>query len=185
MKRLLFVLVVAAVLAPAALAKGPSSASISGPGLGKTITLKGMGDASDLTQNAGFFPAAFGQSPDPMLPGRPAGKLGPRFTIRYVVPGSAGSRLTQDLYPYAAGGALTYMKPGQPIFDSLSQGGWYRGGDALERTLAQAGLPVTAPPAEGTDWTPFPTWLIAVVGGLALLVASALALRRMRVAAPA
>ena len=76
MKRLLFVLFAAALVVPAAFAKGPSTASISGPGLGKTITLAGMGDASDLTQNTGFFPAVFGQSPDPMLPGKPTGKLG-------------------------------------------------------------------------------------------------------------
>ena len=118
MKRLLFVLFAAAFLAPAAFAKGPSEASISGPGLDKTIVLAGIGDSSDLTQDTGFFPAVFGQSPDPMLPGRPSGELGPEFTIRYVVPGgnSTSFRLTQELYPYAAGGALTYMKPGQPIF---------------------------------------------------------------------
>ena len=29
-------------------------------------------------------------------------------------------RLTQELYPYAAGGALTYMKPGQAIFGASS-----------------------------------------------------------------
>src|SRR4051812_13737057 len=108
MKRLLFVLFAAALLAPAAVAKGPSEASITGPGLSKAITFKGLGDSSSLTEYAGFFPSAFGQSPDPMLQGRPTGKLGPRYTIRYVVPGgySKTYRLTQDLYPYAAGGAV-------------------------------------------------------------------------------
>jgi hypothetical protein len=187
MKRLLFVLFAAAFLAPAAFAKGPSEASISGPGLDKTIVLAGMGDSSDLTQDTGFFPAVFGQSPNPMLPGKPSGELGPKFTIRYVVPGgnSTSFRLTQELYPYAAGGALTYMKPGQPIFGATTNGGWYRGGDALKRTLAQAGFPATAPPAEGTDWTPFPTWLLVALGGVVLAAASVLAVRRTRTAAPA
>jgi hypothetical protein len=187
MKRLLFVLFAAALVVPAAFAKGPSEASISGPGLGKTITLAGMSDASDLTQNTGYFPAVFGQSPDPMLPGKPAGRLGAKFTIRYVVPGgnSTSFRLTQELYPYAAGGALTYMKPGQAIFGATTNGGWYRGGDALERTLARAGFPVTAPPAASDGWGPFPTWLLVVVGVMALIVAAALAVRRIRVAAPA
>jgi hypothetical protein len=129
MKRLAFVLLLAAVFAPAALAKGPSAASVSGPGLGKSLSVKGTegsGALGDLTQYSGFFPAAFGQEPNPMLPGRPDGKVGPRFTIRYVVP--AGDRvrfrITQALYPYAPGGALTYMKPGQRIFDTRTIGGW-------------------------------------------------------------
>jgi hypothetical protein len=54
-------------------------------------------------------------------------------------------RLAQALYPYAKGGAVTYMKPGQRIFDTRSRGGWYRGGAALKATLVRAGLPRTAP----------------------------------------
>jgi hypothetical protein len=194
MKRLLFLLMLAGLLAPAALAKGPSQATVTGPGLGKTISFTGSGEASgsalgNLTEYAGFFPAAFGQSPDPMLGGgRPAGRLGPKFTIHYVVPGGNGAvyRLTQDLYPYARGGALTYLKPGQAIFDSPSRGGWYRGGDVLKQTLVRAGLPATAPRGGGgTDWTPIPTWLAAVAGALLLLAVSAFGLRRARVAAPA
>jgi hypothetical protein len=147
MKRLLFVLVAAALLAPAALAKGPSEASITGPGLGKTIAFKGMRDSSKLTEYAGVFPSAFGQSPDPMLKGRPTGKLGPKYTIRYVVPGpySKAYHLSQDVYPYAAGGAVTYMKPGQAIFDSKTIGGWYPAGNALKQLLVRTGLPQTAP----------------------------------------
>lgn len=147
MRRLLFVLFCAALLVPAALAKGPSEASITGPGLSKTISFKGMGDASKLTEYAGVFPAAFGQSPDPMLKGRPAGKLGPKFTIRYVVPGPSSKtyRLSQDLYPYAKSGAVTYMKPGQSIFDSKTIGGWYPAGNALKQLLVHAGLPKSAP----------------------------------------
>jgi hypothetical protein len=152
MRRFAFVVLLAAVLAPAALAKGPSAASVTGPGLGKAVSVKGTeesGALGDLTQYSGFFPAAFGQSPDPMLHSRPTGKLGPRFAIRYLVPSPNGERfrITQDLYLYAKGGALTYTKPGQRIFDMRTRGGWYRGGPALKQTLVAAGLPRTAPPA--------------------------------------
>jgi len=80
------------LLPAAAAAKGPSAASISGGPLAKTITISGNGETEQtplgrLTMEAGFFPAAFGQSPDPMLPSRPKGNLGPRLTIHYVVPG--------------------------------------------------------------------------------------------------
>ena len=180
MKRLLFVLFAAALLAPAAFAKGPSEASITGPGLSKTITFKGMSDSSALTEYAGVFPSAFGQSPDPMLKGRPSGKLGPRYTVRYVVPGpnSKAFRLRQDLYPYAQGGAVTYMKPGQSIFDMKTIGGWYPAGDALKQLLVRAGLPKTAPRgSSGANLA-----LVAGIGipGALVLVGAALLVARRR-----
>jgi hypothetical protein len=150
-----FTLVVAALagallLPAAAAAKGPSQASISGGGLGKTIKIGGNGELSgtplgSLTEESGFFPAAVGQSPDPMLPGRPSGNLGPRLTIHYVVPGPNNRtfRIVQDVYPYAHGGAFTYMKPGQPIFDMTTRGGWFRA-YGLKRTLVRQGLPSRA-----------------------------------------
>src|SRR5919197_2410562 len=128
------VLAAALLIPTAALAKGPSQASISGPGLGKTLKISGSEapgtTLGQLTVDVGFFPAAFGQEPNPMLPGRPSGKLGPRYTIRYLVPGGGRPghvqmfHISQDLYPYAAGGAVSYMKPGQRIFDSGTRGGW-------------------------------------------------------------
>jgi hypothetical protein len=149
----------AALLLPAAgLAKGPSAASISGPGLGKAIKVSGNGETAgtalgELTVAVGFFPAAFGQEPNPMLSGRPDGKLGPKYTIRYVVPGAYGAKfhIAQGLYPYAAGGAVSYMKPRQKLFDFTTRGGWFRGGDALKQTLVQDGLPARAPQASSSD----------------------------------
>ncbi len=185
MKRLLFVLAAAALLAPAALAKGPSAASITGPGLSKALAFEGMGDSSRLTEYAGFFPAAFGQSPSPMLSARPQGKLGPRYTIHYVVPDGSPTpvRLVQDLYPYAAGGAVTYMRPGQRIFDSRVTGGWYPAGDALKRLLVSAGLPKAAPktasPPSGSSGSNLGLLAgIGIPGALALAGAALLVARR-------
>lgn len=180
MKRFLFVLCAAALLAPTALAKGRSEASITGPGLSKPIVFKGMDDATKLTEYTGVFPASFGQSPDPMLQGRPAGKLGARYTIRYVVPGpnSTTFRLSQDVYPYARGGAVTYMKPGQAIFDSKTIGGWYPAGNALKYFLIRAGLPGTAPrTSSSTNFV-----LVAGIGvpGALVLAGAALLVARRR-----
>jgi hypothetical protein len=185
MRRFVFVLLAAAILAPAALAKGPSAASITGPGLGHALVVKGTessGALGALTNYTGFFPAAFGQSPDPMLHVRPAG-LGPRYTIRYLVPagGNVVFHLTQDLYPYARGGAVTYLKPGQRIFDMRTRGGWYRGGEALKQTLVQAGLPRTRPArADGANLA-----VLLGVGapGALLLAGAALFVARRRSAA--
>ena len=155
---LLAALSVALLIPAAALAKGPSAASISGPGLGNAHAIKGDGETQgtalgQLTLNVGFFPAAFGQQPNPMLPGRPSGKLGPKYTVRYLVPGPSSTvfHITQDVYPYAAGGAVSYMKPGQKIFDFATRGGWFRGGIALKQTLVQDGLPARAPRATSSS----------------------------------
>ena len=140
----------ALVLPTAASAKGPTEGSISGPGFSKVVKVlnDGAGGSAgdNLTQESGFFPAAYGQSPDPMLQRKPAGPLGPRYTIAWKVPsgGSAIFRIRQDLYPYARGGAVTFTKPGQPIFGTTTRGGWYRDPE-LKRTLVGLGLASTAP----------------------------------------
>lgn len=185
----LAILATALLIPSAALAKGPSDASISGPGLGKTLAIRGEGETQNtalgqLTLNAGFFPAAFGQQPNPMLPGRPADRLGPKYTIRYLVPGGGEPghvqkfHITQDLYPYAAGGAVTYMKPGQKIFDFTTRGGWFRGGLALKQTLVHNGLPARAPSASSSSRNL--ALLVAAPAVLLLGAGAALVARRRR-----
>jgi hypothetical protein len=154
MKRIFFLLAIVALALPAgAVAKGPSEASLEGPGLGKTITIKGTEEPGsplgDLTQSAGFFPAVFEQQPDPMRSSRPAGNLGPKYTIDYTVPGPEGEtfHITQDAYPCATPRRVAFTKPGQKIFDSSTRGGWYV--DELDELKARLGVPATAP-AGGT-----------------------------------
>jgi hypothetical protein len=189
MKRLplALALLAAALLLPAvALAKGPSSASISGPGLGKPLRIDGNGESlgtplAQLTMAAGFFAVVFEPQPDTRLPGRPQGKLGPKYTIRYLVPVPHHPKtytLTQDLYPYAAGGAVTYMEPGQKIFDFTTRGGWFRGGSALKQALVQNGLAARAPKRSSSNRN-----LAVLVGAPVLLLlagGAALAARRRR-----
>ena len=170
MIRLTFVAAIAAALLDAAVAaaKGPTAASISGHGFAKKIKVLNDGSGGtaggDLTQQAGFFPAAFGQTPDPMLHRRPA-HLGPRYTIVWSVPGGTVFHVRQYVYPYARGGAVTYMKPGQPIFDMTTRGGWYRD-PQLKRTLVGLGLPAKAPATSrsGNGSSSGPNW--ALIGGL-------------------
>ena len=151
MKRMLVLAAIVALALPvAALAKGPSSASISGPGSGGGVNITGDGESGgtplgDLTEQAGFFPAVFGQEPNPMLPARPKGDLGPKYTISYDVPGEGGSviHIQQAVYPYANPPA-TYMEPGQQVFDMETRGGWFQADPQLKNTLVSAGLPATA-----------------------------------------
>jgi hypothetical protein len=182
MKRfLLAALAGAALLIPAtAAAKEPSEASISGPGFSKTLKMQsGDFDNSALghvTMLSGFFPAAVGQVPSPMLPGRPTGNLGPRYRIVWTVPIPGHThRIQQDVYPYARGGAVTYMKPGQPIFEMRTRGGWYAA-YGLKQTLMRLGLPARAPQSSASSAS------LALLGipGVLALAGIAFALRRRR-----
>jgi hypothetical protein len=167
MFRLSLVFVLAALALPVvASAKGPSEGAISGPGFSKTVKVLydgGGGSPGDnLTQASGFFPAAFQQSPDPMLRHKPAGKLGPRYTVVWTVPAGNDTvfHVRQALYPYAEGGAVSYTKPDQPIFGMGTRGGWYRD-TGLKRSLVRLGLPARAPSSsDGPSW--------ALVAGLPL-----------------
>jgi hypothetical protein len=147
------VIVVALSLPALALAKGPSSASISGPGLDGSIAIRGDGEMAGnrlgtLAMSSGFFAQMFGQTPDPTLASRPAGTLGPRYIAVYLVPGpnDVQSRVVQSIYPYAKPVALTFLKPGQKFWQGRkAHGGWFRATPALKRMLLRAGLPARAP----------------------------------------
>jgi hypothetical protein len=136
-----------------AAAKGPVSASLSGPGLPRALAVTGNGEGpgtalGTLAAASGFFPQMFGQSPDPTLASRPSARFGPRYTAVYVVPGpnDVESRVVQYIYPYAKPVALTFMKPGQTFWDGRkAHGGWYRASARLKAVLVRAGLPASAP----------------------------------------
>jgi hypothetical protein len=202
MKKLLFVPVLALVFAAPALAKGPSEAEVTGPGIkGGAIHLGSSqpGDPGpgtplgDLVDKTGFFPAMFGQTPDPMLRSKPRGSLGPKYTITYRVPAPGGTdTIRQDLYPYAAQGPLTYTKPGQEFFGSeRTHGGWFQAPATLKSDLVDRGLPASAPSAGGsTDdgFWPLSTALTATLAaalGLALVAAGSIVLMRRRPGAAA
>jgi hypothetical protein len=143
---------VALALPALAAAKGPASASVSGPGLEGPLTFSGNGEMpgtalGTLANASGFFPQMFGQTPDPTLGSRPARSLGPRYRVVYLVPGpnNGQSRVVQLVYPYAKPVAVTYMKPGQQFWEvERTHGGWYRASAGLKRILLRAGLPARA-----------------------------------------
>jgi hypothetical protein len=187
MKRLLILLAIVALAVPAAaLGKGPSGASVNGPGSGGGLTISGDGESGgtplgDLTEQAGFFPAAYGQEPNPMLSARPKGNLGPRYTISYDVPDGEGAifHLQQDVYPYA-NPPVTYMKPGQQIFGMGTRGGWFQADAQLKSTLVSAGLPATAPSGSTGGSSSFPTGLVGVLLAALLLAAATMVVLRRR-----
>ena len=152
---MLFVAALTALLLfpAAAVAKGPSAATISGPGLSHAITIEGFGEGDStsplgiLVTETGFFPQAFEQTPSSTTRSRPTDRLGPRYDVKYTVPGPNGdSTLRQTLYPYAVNGPASHMAGGQKLWGTQSvPGGWYRGTATLKGMLVKEGLPATAP----------------------------------------
>lgn len=182
MKRLVLfsaaVALLAALVTTSAFAKGASEAKIAGPGVGSGITLAGEGQVGgeqlmQLAEAAGFFPAVFVTSPNPMLTVRPQGKLGPRYTITYTMPGPSGvDELRQDLYPYAEPSPVAYMEPGQRFFGTEETvGGWYVASTTLKDDLVAVGLPKTPPVTGGGSEIPW-----TAVGAVAAIVAALLVL---------
>jgi hypothetical protein len=186
MKRAFLILALAALALPAtALGKGPSEAVINGPGDGGGgITFKGCCENNSptmqLAEHAGFFPAVFTQTPDPMLDARPRGDLGPKYTITYTVPGPDNEtwKIEQDLYPYAASGPVTYLRPGQKIFENPggTHGGWFQATPQLKETLVAAGLPAT--PRSGGDGWSVPTLTLSAFMVLLFMCAALFLVRR-------
>jgi hypothetical protein len=176
MKRLLFVLTIAVLALPAtALGKGPSEAKITGPGLAKAITISGEetegSPIMELADAAGFFPASFGQTPNPMAASAPKGSLGPKYSIVYTVPGPDGGNQTirQDAYPYATPYSVTYMKSGQAIFDMNTYGGWFTD-TRLKEVLIAHGLPKTAAAAKSSSSSSAGFFSTGKLGALVLVL---------------
>jgi hypothetical protein len=198
----------------AAQAKGATAATIDGGGPGGMpggpITLRGDGepgsgtDLGMLADGAGLFAVMFDDSTGGRLDAAPTDRLGPRYTITWTFPdpnGGKDRKVRQHVYPYAAGGPVTFMPAGQAVFDSTTTGGWYQGFDGFRQQLIDLGLPnrkpltptPTAkatpapapaspqPAATSTASSPPPAWpRLAAVAAifLALATAAALTLRR-------
>jgi hypothetical protein len=189
MKRILIIsfltTAVAALLPAVAFGKGASEATIVGPGLDDPITLAGEdqpgGEAlMRIAESAGFFPAVFTQSPDPMLDERPTGTLGPEYTVTYVMPGPNNEldEIVQSFYPYASPSPVSYTKPGQLFWTTeRTRGGWYVAFSDLKDSLVAVGLPQNAPTRPAPSDSPWKVVgpvlvlvLVAALGGLAAVL---------------
>lgn len=190
MKRLALTLAIATLALPtAALGKGPTAATLEGPGIGDGISFtgyEGTGRLGYLTQATGFFAAVLGQQPNPMLAARPKGDLGPEYTLTYGVPGGGSTaKVVQTIYPYAPDGPVMYTAAGQDMFGMKSRGGWFQGAPHLKATLVEAGLPASAS-SSSSDGSSFPAPTVSLlVFALLLVGATAVLLRRRARPAPA
>ena len=205
-RRALAMLVLALLLAvvpTAAQAKGASAATISGGGPGGLpggpIHLKGDGepgagtDLANLAEAAGVFALLWEDGQSGALAAAPTTRRGPRYTITWTFPNGDGGEdlVRQSVWPYAAGGPVTYMATGQKVLDGATKGGWYRAGDNLRQDLVTLGLPdrqslaapKPAPTQSPASPAPAPSpalwpWVAAGMGVLVVVAAVTLARRR-------
>jgi hypothetical protein len=193
----------------AAQAKGATAATIDGGGPGGPISLGGDGepgsptDLGMLAQGTGLYAVVFGGDPGAVLQAAPTDRLGPGYTITWTFPDPAGGKerkLRQHVWPYAAGGPVSFTPAGQPVLDTTSSGGWYQGFDGLRAQLIELGLPNRKPLAPAVTATPAPAapapasprptpatgqsaaWprVAALAAGLLVLAAAAAVARRRR-----
>jgi hypothetical protein len=156
-----------AVVPTAAQAKGATGATISGGGSGGLpggpINLKGDGEPgsgtnlANLAQAAGVWALLFEDGPGGELASAPASaNRGPRYTITWIFPNGAGTedKVRQSVWPYAAGGPLTFMASGQPVLDATTKGGWFQAADNLRQSLIALGLPSREPLTTTSPATP-------------------------------
>ena len=200
--------VAAIFAAPSAFAKGPSQGVITGPGLGHPITLREPGaatigpDLANVVEQSGFFVGMWqGSGTRGRLTHRPAGALGPRYTITYTMTLSTmtlsnrrSSDIVQYVFPYAEPRPITYMPPNQKYWGSSETvGAWYASHIGFRETLIGLGLPATAPsgiqtPGAGGDAgtgsvtapkgsLAIPLWIAAALAALTL---AAILTRRRR-----
>jgi hypothetical protein len=152
-------------VAPMASAKGPSQGVITGPSLPNPITLREPGSPSigpelaNVVTQSGFFVGVWGANDSHgSLAHRPAGNLGPRYTITYTmaIPERPTSDIVQYVFPYAEPQPITYIPPNQTYWGrSKTLGGWYAAPLEFRRTLIGLGLPASVltpmPSPTGTD----------------------------------
>ena len=180
---------VALCLPALAAAKGPSSATLSGPGIDGAVAIQGNGEGGagplgTLVMEGGFFPLVFGGEPNPTTRTPPQGDLGTAYTLRYVVPGPdiPPHRLVETVYPFAKPMPVLHMQAGQVVWSGqTTRGGWFVAALTVKAALRQSGLPA-APPSGGSGFFWSPGAFAAIAAGsllVLLLVAGAvLAVRR-------
>ena len=138
-----------------ALAKGPLSATIDGPGLEKPIVVDGDPhpgagtDFSEFVEATGFWQLAYGVDIDgtglQVMFAAPTKCLGAEYVVMWSHGGS-DPEIPSLLYPFAEGGALFYVEPGVR-YESMgltTHGGWYRSSHDIQSMLRSYGVDVSA-----------------------------------------
>lgn len=134
-----------------ALAKGPESATITGPGIDEPIELINAdyfnsdytNHVKELMRQTGLWYATSSR-----ISAKPAGDLGPRYTLTWINSGPPGGpveerTIRQALYLYAENGPVIHT-PAQEGLEGWGPDvvGWFTPPDGLSDTLAALDVPI-------------------------------------------
>ena len=132
-----------------AVAKGPESATITGPGIDQPIELLGtieMDSVVQLMEQTGLWY----DTGTPIPSKEPVGELGPSYTLTWINSGppslSAEERtIYQEIYLDAENGPLIHTPP-QESLQGWGAGviGWFVAPSELKDTLTELGVPISA-----------------------------------------
>jgi len=119
---------------------------VTGPGLEQPLEFATQQSGNELARKAGLYEGLSDSTTDALAASAPPVELGPRYVAEYRLFGDNPIEVRQELYPFAAGGAVTYTPPGQRPFgpEEPTRGGWFTVGAALTDLLVAAGVPVPA-----------------------------------------
>ncbi len=131
-----------------AVAKGPQSATVTGPGIDRPIELMDTADSdlvSQLMEQTGIWYAT-GDHPLPLE--EPTGELGPAYTLTWINSGppgeSVGERTIRQLIYLEAQNGPVIHTPAQEGLEGWGSGviGWFAAPNGLRDTLAELGVPI-------------------------------------------
>jgi hypothetical protein len=128
-----------------AAAKGAQRLTLTGPGLATPIQLTNSPESVRAMHRIAEHAGLYKYGSDRVLAHRPAGDLGPRYVATYdlVIAQSTTTPLCQEMYPFAAGGAVVYTPPGQRVGGGTRRPArWYQAGTELTMRLVAVGVPV-------------------------------------------
>jgi hypothetical protein len=147
----LTVVAFAAPTSPVA-AKGPTSLVVSGDGIDGAIVLRAISRPARwwaLVDAARFFEFDGGSRTAALTSAGgsvPDYAVGTRIHLTWIVPGGGDDGetgcLTQELYPFAPGGARLYTPEGQRVYRYAVAAGWRRAGSDVIVLLRRLGVPV-------------------------------------------
>lgn len=156
-KRSLIIMVATSAIVVAiggsALAKGPESATITGPGIDESLEIELIETANPdlvrrLMEQTGLW---FATGDGSRIPAEPAGNLGPAYTLTWINSGPPADpveerTIRQILYLQAESGAVIET-PYQIGLEGWGAEviGWFQAPDGLADTLTALGVPTSAP----------------------------------------
>jgi hypothetical protein len=137
------------VPASSALAKGPESVTLTGPGIDRPILLDTThsGLLGRAMEQTGLWWSVRSDRPLPIKES-PPGELGPGYTLTWILYGEPSEpeeerAIRQVIYPFAQGGVVVHTPIQEGIRGATEGAGWFDA-PALQETLARLGVPVTA-----------------------------------------